>query len=1012
MRSVVLLIVTLVLLAGGLALFLNFQSAPPAVRNGPPASTTPPSLASTTQDGEHILGPGENVWIQTYDKDSGALLNEFRAERYEPPKNDVVHVARPEARFYSSNGQVLTLSASYGDVVMPQTNAKPQNLNSLDSGPPTRGTLHDVTLGLLNEENAARPSITCRIPVLAFDNESLKLNTIQTQIDGREVLADRVPVTVRGDYEFDGEGLTIRWNARDQRLEYLEVTHGRRLLVKDPSAFGGLPTASDDRRDQELLIALADANADAAAKVAAEESERRAHRRAVAATRRAAVAQSGSRGAMAYHAVFHDDVRLREGTAEVGSADRLTATFSFDKPDAAPKSPPDEATPRLSPTPSSTTEPATRRARRTPVSQPAATQPQQPVELRWTGKLTITPVPLAEAGLKSAADSVIGFEGNPAKLSRGGSGVVAKKIAASTEGERFTAVAAPGEQVTLTDPSGLTLTTESLDFVGNTATLKGPSSVTLPLPVAEGEAAANVAPPAMNVRWSDKATLTFDAAQGGRVIRRAGFDGAVAVTHPDFRLNAATLGLTFDPKSGSQKPIIDRVEAIGGVVVAVRGEDGAERQIKADALVASARVDAAGAMWIAGVDAQGNVTVQDGPRALSADKLSAAFAEAAAGSDDKVAGKTTPVAAAIETLRAAGGVKLEDGPTRAEADELTLKTEADHQTIRLKGNPALVGDGASRLTGNTINVRSDGATAGVAGPGKLVGLATPKPGQAAQPVEITWSDSFDYNAAENRANLIGNVAARATGSDGAALSATGKRMRVDLATAAAKPTTTQKATGAVPLEGFGDKRIAGVTLSDDVQLASVLTDPANPQKVLRRAFAFAPEVRVALDERGDPAGVTIPSAGRLLVDDPQQAAAAPASGQPAKAIEGAIAVQWLKSMTYDPAKRNVTLDGGVTVVYQRLGQDPLRLESQRMIADVNPAPGARPVDRVRVEGGVVVSNKQVRMTAGSAVYDPGNNHLTAAVPVSSPWNSPTSAARRAGRSRKSSGTCRRTARSG
>ncbi|HEX8339322.1 MAG TPA: LptA/OstA family protein, partial [Tepidisphaeraceae bacterium] len=950
MRSIILLVVTLIVLAGAFAVFLTFESDSPAVQSGPTIARTEPAptTASTQTESDSILGAGDGVWIQTYDKDTGVLLNEFRAKRYEPPQNGTVHVDRPEARFYSGNGQRLTLTADYGDVVMPDSGRKAQRLDSLDSGPPTRGTLHNVTLGLLENETATEPSITCTIPILAFDNEALKLNTVQTQIDGREVLADRVPVTVRGDYEFDGQGLTIRWNARDQRLEYLEITHGRRLVVKDIDAFGGLPSARGASPD-DGLIELADADpAAVAAKTAAEESRRRAERRA-AATRRSAAAQWRASAPVAYHAVFSDNVHVREGRNEIGTADRLTATFSFDKPEPAtrPADAPATSAPAGGAAASSpATKPAARtlRAERSP-----ATRPSEPIELLWTGKLTIVPKPLAEAGLKSSADRLIGFEGSPARLTRDGSGIVARKIVASTEGNRFTATVAPGEQVRLTDPSGLTLMTESLDFFGQTATLIGPSSAELPLPVAG--AAAGATPQTMNLRWTDRATLLFAAPVGGtRVIRRATFDGAVAVTHPDLRLGAKSLGLVFDPKSTAAKPLLDRIEAQGDVAVTVR-EGAAERSVHADTLVAQARSDAKGAMSISGLDAQGHVRVQDGTRSLGADKLSAAFAEAAAGDRG-----TAPVAATISTLRAAGAVKLQDGKTNAAADELTLKTEGGVQTVRLKGMPAIVGDGASSLSGETINVRADGATAGVVGAGKLVGLTTPKDGAPPEPVEITWSDSFDYLAAENRVDLAGNVSARASGSDGAVLSAIGKRMRVDLADVAPKAGAAKPTAEGGALGGFGDKRIAGVTLSDDVKLSSVLADPKNPQHFLRRVFAFAPEVRVLLDAKGDPAGVSIPSGGQLLVDDPQPAVAA-AAGQQTRNIEGAIAVQWMKSMTYDPQAKTVTLDGGVTVVYQRLGQDPLRLQSGRMIAEVNPAAGQRPVDRVRIEGGVIVSNK-------------------------------------------------------
>src|SRR5204863_1117726 len=87
--------------------------------------------------------------------------------------------------------------------------------------------------------DAAAPTLDIDMNNAAFDNESFRIFTEgYTDEHGKRIEADQVKVTVRGKYEFDGRGLTIRWNDRDRRLELLEIAHGERLVIKEPGALG------------------------------------------------------------------------------------------------------------------------------------------------------------------------------------------------------------------------------------------------------------------------------------------------------------------------------------------------------------------------------------------------------------------------------------------------------------------------------------------------------------------------------------------------------------------------------------------------------------------------------------------------------------------------------------------------------------------------------------------------------------------------------------------------------
>src|SRR3712207_3476368 len=97
---------------------------------------------------------------------------------------------------------------------------------------PSRGRLDDARRQLAETADAPAPMLDMTMPNAAFDNESFRIYTEgYTDKDGTQVPPDQVKVTVRGKYEFDGRGLTIRWNDRDRRLELLEVAHGERLVI-------------------------------------------------------------------------------------------------------------------------------------------------------------------------------------------------------------------------------------------------------------------------------------------------------------------------------------------------------------------------------------------------------------------------------------------------------------------------------------------------------------------------------------------------------------------------------------------------------------------------------------------------------------------------------------------------------------------------------------------------------------------------------------------------------------
>ncbi len=991
MRSLVIAIIVLLVLGTGFGIFLFLQPQTP-VAAGPKAGGSratggvngaPQALphAPSTQPSESVIGEASGVWIQSFDKDSGALISEFRAARYDPPQQGQVHVAKPEALFYMKDGQVMKVSADTGDVVMPEQTKRNDRISSIEAQPPTRGVLNNVTIDMLKDPDSTTPLMTVSIPILAFDNDTLRMNTVQTQIDGRDVLADRVPVTVRGrDYDFDGEGLIVRYNQRDQRLEYLEVTHGKKLVVKNASSFSPVPSvkpaagASSRRMTGALPMQFADADPDAAAKAAAEEKARRERKaRRAAATRPAATRPVSTNEIVAYRALFQNDVRIVEGDKPIGTADRMLATFTFldDEPKPAPA-------PEHRP---AATQPTTRRVRPTtapgtsPATSPAAAAPAQPITITWTGKLVVTPAEFEKSGLRSPADRIVEFVGSPVKLDREGAMVEAASVAVGAVGNRFIARSSTEFPiVTLKDPAGMLLKTTALDFSGDEAIVQGQSSAEIALAPADRQQA----PQKLLTSWRDKATLhLYTNAAGQRAIDRAVFEGTVDVQHPQLKLSSDALSLAFAPVEGKQQPALTSVDARGSVKATVADDNGVAQTIAADKLVLATEPQKDGTLLLKRLDAAGNVVAQEPKQTITADQLAATFSAPAPGTDPKDAAAKMN----IDELTAQGRVnfKSADGATAA-AQIVTVRKSGDGQVVTLMGQPAALQQKESRLTGPKITFDTVSGDITVFGAGSATGLAqatTADPKAPSKPVEVSWSQSLDYRAADNRADVVGDVSVLSVNKDGAIDRATGKRMTLLLADDPKAAPATKPAPGMFGGAGAA-KIVKAITLDGDVEVSSLLYSPTN--ELLRRVVVQAPAVNVDMLPTGDLGAVSINSGGRMLYEDRQTPATTqPASSAPGSAMRGVVAIEWKKSMVYDPATRRATLDGDVWIVQREPGRDQVEMKAERLVAEMNePAAGQQAsVKRIVADRGASFASKQLNFDAAEAVYEPDNNRVIA-----------------------------------
>jgi hypothetical protein len=438
MRSFLKIFLTALVLAGAFVGYLVFQPQA-AVRSL--ATSRPVAQPLKKTDGGTIIGEGENAWVRQFD-DFGNLSSRFRAQKWEPQKNSLVRVVRPEAELFLKGGKDkdgkdkprprVTIRGEDGEVVvqsLPEVAAadKPlaagQGMSPSGRGPamsppqaPSSGRLNGVVIEVFETENGTEPVVTLTTNNIVFDNETFRISTeAYTGADGKLVEPDQVPVEVEGrDVDFYGRGLTVRWNDLDERLELLRIAHGERLVIKNVEALskeGGLPAAvptthpASAARPQPLWWALASADPAAALALAAADKIARPNTPTSKPARRKHKPSEGDKEEPTYRATFEDDVRVVQGEQQLAVAKLMNVDFLLGQKKPAPAATQPAASQPASSQPvatqpvaagSATTRAATTQpnADETDVAttQPTTAPAQQPVTVYWTGELNVMPL--------------------------------------------------------------------------------------------------------------------------------------------------------------------------------------------------------------------------------------------------------------------------------------------------------------------------------------------------------------------------------------------------------------------------------------------------------------------------------------------------------------------------------------------------------------------------------------------------------------------------------------------
>jgi hypothetical protein len=1016
MRSVVLILLPIALLGGVFYFLVGSRPAPlPGTVNQTTAGATPRKVVPTTvpnlDPAASVIGQSGNVWVQTLNKRTGKVANEFRAERFDPGKDGTVDVTFPQARFYSESGGIVTLDGSGGKVSLSQPGARgdPQ---ALGASTPTDGDLMDVIIRFYDESIDDEPSMIIQVPAVHFDAIGNRITTVDSVIEGKGVLAEQVPITVRGrDFEFDGYGLSMSWNDRGGRLENLEVNRGERLLVKNVEKFS-LPKKISAAPAQAMPAFAIASPTDLFVGVIAQAATQPVRRKQM------------------YYATFDQDVRVNRDGVQLAAGDVMRVILPLGDAQAEPTRPAanTETRAQRARRRAAASGPAAERALaaaddeklgvRKPSMKPAtraaastmtASIAGSPVEVLWNGKLTIRPVENVPDVPKDSPQ-MVELVGAPAWVEENGSRADARLIHIEPETGRVRLEpGGPVKAIAVHDARGADLRTRDillLDRTAGTAVINGGGTLVAP-------ANPPSQPDETTITWARRLSLAMtDSPQP--TLKTVTIEGEAKVASAMLDVASDTLALGFgeptahvepapqaDPSASISMPAADlsslrSVTATGNATMTA-GKDAATRRTLGAQRIELGFVPIDTGAGLRTVKCSDAVRLDDAAGlSLSCATLDATVKPT---SLDKPATKekNDPLED-LETMIATGAVSLKqaDGSS-ASGERVELTREGDVKRMTLTGTPARVASARGALEGDRVLIDPASGDVNVPGPGRFVGTG-PKDGTtttdtttADATMAVAWLESMTAIGKTGVCDLVGGVQIDGTSAAGTHFTASARRGRINFTPRQLMSTTKPSAA----MADASLDAVRSVQLSGNVDVATEALD-------VRSSSIQTEQIDIDL-ENGT---VTAPQPGRLLVIDGKQVAKRPTSEpvaqiatevapQPTTAPSnrgikrgpGSRAVAWQQQLLWKMRDGELTFDGGVRLGFEKPGSDdPVRLTCERIICGLAPIQTGKGVDQMAqridlrsmtAERRVSVRSKLASFDAASLTFDAVTNRATA-----------------------------------
>lgn len=1017
-RSTILVFVTFAVLVLLFSAYLFFAPQPSVIHEG--NTLTPAVRTTTTPTGS--MGTGEGAWVKQFDVHTGALSSQFRGTQYERQSDDTIKVIRPEAEFYLSDGQILRINGNTGVVTVAES-LRPgrEQVFSGPSKPPTRGDLKDVHIRLFKDALATTPTLTCVMDNATFDNETFRIFTRDAVIGGVSVAADQIPVKLRGvDYDFDGRGLTIRLNQLDRRLEYLQVAHGQKLIIKNPSKLNdSLAPTTQAALNTPLPFMLAETSDDGLPPLI----------RPPASTKKAAdrVVATRPAGPAIYRAIFQDNVRVNQSDQDIATGDELQVDFLFD--DASPsgntrksrnnKAVTQETTPTNQATAKSDAPRATTMASaHSPASAPTTRTAQPPITIYWTGPLMLAPTPASDEA-PTGKNSIVRINGSPLHVRQGSSTIVGAALVYRTATQHLSLRGTDAFPLTLNDGKGAIVHGTTIDYLQQEriATLDGPGNAVKTLPSDNpGEQ-----PKELASSWSRSAILFFTGQPNEPLrIETAKLAGNVSVQHPQLQLTSELLKLDFDPSPATRPATtspanlheknsppdftasdLRHLDAQGNVHATVISANSRPQSIDADHLALDTASTPDGRIYPKTLIADGSVRAFDPEQELRAQHLKSSLlpvSQPVAAKGPATKRKTSTSASVpveLEHLTAINSVtvKTADG-VKASADRLDVDIDpATHQQhVRLLGEPAHVANKDNAVTGPYIEIIPADQVYHVRGPGQMHLIQRETPQSKPRPIDVAWKDSVAVDGKKNVIDVLGSVTVLSTDENGAQNTVSGEHLVITLADnpnpstkASTRKTSTTKAASITGIASAGDpmqnKIVQTITFAQGANVQSIQTD-RQTSDLQRQMNLIADVLTYDLPHKR----VTVPVPGKMLVVN--HAASADAAN--ATSSRGTTAFAWDQRMVFDQIANIMVMTGNVAIVHEsESGNDkPFRLDADKVTATLTPkAPTTRqatgqPSDamelkHVLAEGTIRFTSKDMQLTAATVDYDPTSGLLIA-----------------------------------
>jgi len=997
MRSFLVLIITACVLALVFGVYWTMQDSTPANRPVLPASAA--GTRTSTRSADPTLptsGPtrvpqaGQPYW-ERYDAATGELTSRLRARQYRFLPDGRAEVQGPEVEFFLRNGQVVRIVGTRGYITMEQGMGRGDDAVSASfNQTPRSGDLKDVRIDILPRAGATEPSIVMSMNNASFDTETFRIATESyTDDKGREVPADQVPVTVRGKFEFDGSGLKIQYNELDRRLDFLQIAHGRRLLIKNPSRVMKLRPEAAMRPSAALPSPSAPLEGWAFAA---------ADSRAVGAAIRANRARPATRPARdlpeerpIYRALFRKNVEAFQDSARLAFAQELQIDFlddgDGDLGDITGSGAPDAArAPRRTTSPA--TRPAVARGPSTRKAAPASQPNEQPIEIRWSGPLTITPINIDRSRIAPGESIVrlIGTADSPVEVTHttetGSSTIQCGSLTHWTIDSAVQLDAAPRPHIEITDTRDTRIVARSLYFsqADGTARLSGKGEARLPLDETTGDAKKK---DMLDVSWGDRCVLYLHGdSLESMVLTRADLQGGVRVAPPDMTLTSESLQLLFtsdQPQAGAPgtrpaKPsqTIQQMDASGRVRCVMQDPEQPQNRRTFDCENLKMLTERApdGKRFVRNVLAIRNVKAVDPERTLEAGYVSATLrppaprpepnsTQASMPSQPVLPPTTRRATDAVASAQLEGLVAHEDvrittfDGKRARADQLIIEMKDGQPVVTLHGQPATVVQEQSTLTGPVIRMDATSQELTVTKEGRLDSRVGKGAGSENRPLHVAWQRTMRADGKQDVIEAVGGVLVEAVDEEGAVNTIKGDRIRLATTRPATRPATPpQPAPGAVAaatrpsrdIDLMADREVRAFSIHDGAEVTSDLYDKA--ANLLRRFHIKSDSIHYSRDDQK----LRIPQAGQLLFVDnrePSADAAAREAADDPLGMRGQTAFAWTRSLTYDEATRQIEMLGDVQIARLDAGKQdvtPLRLFADRLVAQLEAPPATQPAE--------------------------------------------------------------------